>query len=95
LQLLHPVATHSKLPLSFVTDVTELQSAWERSGKFEGDIILTEEQMRHGLINTASRWRNRQVRFFIDHVFSEYCCTKIISGVRSVEGIIHKLRVPL
>jgi hypothetical protein len=46
---------------------------WERSGKFEGDIMLTDEQMRHGLINPGRRWRAKTVPFFIDRVFSEYC----------------------
>jgi len=52
-----------------------MQSAWERSGKFEGDIMLTDEQVRNGLIDPASRWPNRVVPYVIDDVFSEYCST--------------------
>ena len=61
-----------EIPYVLLADVTELQSPWERSGQFEGDIMLTEEQMRTGLINTASRWPGKTVPFFIDPVFSEY-----------------------
>ena len=50
---------------------------WEQSGKFEGDIVLTEEQMRNGMVNTARRWRNGVVPFVIDSVFGEYCRTKL------------------
>ena len=85
LQLLHPVT------VSFVADVTAKQSAWEQSGKFEGDIMLTEEQMRYGLINPARRWQNKVVPFVIDGVFSEYNNTKLQSGLRGVEGNIHAL----
>jgi hypothetical protein len=64
---------------------------WERSGKFEGDIVLTEEQMRNGMINTARRWPGRTVPYYIDPVFCEYCSNKLQAGVREVEGIIHAL----
>jgi hypothetical protein len=43
-----------------------LQSAWELSGKFEGDIVLTGDQQRNGLINPASRWPDRTVPFLIE-----------------------------
>jgi len=66
-----------------------LQSAWELSGKFEGDIVLTDEQIRNGLINPAYRWPNRVVPYVIDDVFSEYCSTKLKSGIRGVERNIH------
>jgi hypothetical protein len=68
-----------------------LQSAWERSGKFEGDIVLTDEQLRNGLINPADRWPNKVVPFVIDDVFSEYCSTKLQSDMRCVVGNIHPL----
>jgi hypothetical protein len=68
-----------------------LQSAWERSGKFEGDIVLTDEELRNGLINTARRWPRKTVPFFIDPVFSKYSSTKLQAGVRGVEGIIRAL----
>jgi hypothetical protein len=68
-----------------------MPSAWERSGKFEGDIVLTDEQVRHGVINRARRWRAKTVPFVIDSVFSEYCSSKLQSGLRGVEGIIHSL----
>jgi hypothetical protein len=72
-----------------------LQSPWELSGKYEGDIMLTEEQLRNGLINTARRWPNKEVPFVIERHFSEYCSTKLQSGLQVVEGIIHLLGVPL
>jgi hypothetical protein len=50
---------------------------WEKSGKFEGDIVLTEEQQRNGLINTARRWPGKTVPFYIDPVFSKYRSIKI------------------
>jgi hypothetical protein len=53
--------------------------------------MLTDEQMRTGLINPARRWPNRVVPFVIDSVFSEYCSTRLQSGLRGVEGIIHAL----
>jgi hypothetical protein len=56
--------------------------------------MLTEEQ-RNGVINTASRWPNKTVPFFIDPVFSEYCSSKLKSVASGVEGNIHALRVPL
>jgi len=84
-----------EIPYVLLADVTELQSPWERSGQFEGDIMLTEEQMRTGLINTASRWPGKTVPFFIDPVFSEYCSTEQQTGMRGVEGNIHGLSVPL
>jgi hypothetical protein len=72
-----------------LADVKELQNPWELSGKFEGDIMLTEEQVRNGLINPASRWPNKVVPYVIDSVFCEYCSTKLQSGLRGVEGNIH------
>jgi hypothetical protein len=56
--------------------------------------MLTDEQMNSGLINPAYRWPNKRVPFVIDRVFSEYCSTKLQSGMRGVEGIIHTLCVP-
>jgi len=53
--------------------------------------MLTEEQMRYGLINPARRWQNKVVPFVIDGVFSEYNNTKLQSGLRGVEGNIHAL----
>jgi hypothetical protein len=53
--------------------------------------MLTDEQMNSGLINTARRWPNRVVPFVIDRVFSEYCSTKLQSGLRGAAGIIHAL----
>jgi len=71
--------------------VCDKPSAWERSGKFEGDIVLTDEQMRNGLIKPASRWPNGEVPYVIDNVFGEYCRTKLQSGIRGVEGTTHAL----
>jgi len=68
-----------------------MQSAWERSGKFEGDIMLTDEQLRTGLINTATRWRNGVVPIVISNVFSEYCRIILQIDMRGVEGNIHSL----
>jgi hypothetical protein len=65
-----------------------LQSPWELSGKYEGDIMLTDEQMNSGFIFPSRRWPNKIVPFVIDRVFSEYCSTKLQSDVRGVEGII-------
>jgi len=53
--------------------------------------MLTDEQLRTGLINRANRWPNGVVPFVIDNVFSEYCSTKLQSGLRGVEGNIHSL----
>ena len=74
-----------------LADVTKLQNPWEQSGQFEGDIILTEEEVRNGLINPARRWPGKTVPFYIDPVYSEYCSTKPQSDVRDVEGNIHAL----
>jgi hypothetical protein len=75
--------------VSNVADVSDEQNMWEQSGKFEGDIMLTEEQYRNGLKHTARRWPGRTVPFYIDPVFSKYCSIKIESAMRSVEGNIH------
>jgi len=50
--------------------------------------VLTDEQMRNGLINPARRWPNKVVPFVIDDVFSKYCSTKLQIGIRGVEGNI-------
>jgi hypothetical protein len=50
---------------------TEKQSALEQSGKFEGDIMLTDEQMKNGIINPPRRWPNGEVPLFIDNVFRQ------------------------
>ena len=57
--------------------------------------MLKDEQTRNGMINPASRWPNKVVPFFIDDVFSEYCSSKLQSGLWGVEGIIHALCVQL
>jgi len=60
---------------------------WQNaSGKFEGDIVLNDEQLRNRLINTVRRWPNKVVPFVIDEFFSEYCSTKLQSGVWGMEG---------
>jgi len=56
--------------------------------------VLTDEQMRNGLINTVYRWPRGIVPFFIDSVFSEYCSTKLQISIRGVEGNIHALCAP-
>jgi hypothetical protein len=53
--------------------------------------MLTDEQMRNGLINPARRWRSKTVPFYIDPVFSEYCSINLQSGVSGVEGNIYAL----
>ena len=53
--------------------------------------MLTDQRVRNGLIDTSRHWPNRAVPFFIDRVFSEYCSTKLQSGLQGVEGIIHAL----
>ena len=68
-----------------------MQNAWERSGKFEGDIVLTDEQLRNGLNNPPVRWQNKEIPIVIDSVFSEYCSTKLQIAIQGVEGIIHAL----
>jgi hypothetical protein len=55
--------------------------------------MLTDEQQRNGLINTTYRWPYKEVPYVIDDVFSEYCSTKLQSGLRGVEGIISALRM--
>jgi len=45
--------------------------------------MLTDEQKRNGLINTESRWAFRNVPYVIDDVFSEYCSTKLQTGLRA------------
>jgi hypothetical protein len=72
-----------------LTDVTDEQSAWEQSGWFEGDIRLTEEQQRNGIIDPGSRWPNGVVPFVIDDIFSEYYSTVVQIGMQGVEGNIH------
>jgi hypothetical protein len=52
--------------------VRSKQSAWELSGKFEGDIALSGAELRNGLIAAPNRWPDRTVPYVIDGVFSEY-----------------------
>ena len=56
--------------------------------------MLTDGNMRNGLINTDSRWPFGTVPFVIDDVFSEYCSTKLQISIRGVEGNIHALCAP-
>jgi hypothetical protein len=65
-----------------LADVRAKQSAWELSGKFEGDIALSEEEQRNGLINPSRRWPGRVVPYAIDDVFSEYTSTTLC-GIRA------------
>jgi hypothetical protein len=58
---------------------------------FEGDIMLSEEDQRNGVINRAHCWRTKTVPFIIDRVFCDYCSTKLQSGLRVVEGNINVL----
>jgi hypothetical protein len=53
--------------------------------------MLTDEQIRNGLINPASRWPNKEVPFVIDDVFSEYCSTNLQIGMRGVKGNLDAL----
>jgi hypothetical protein len=61
---------------------TEKQSAWEQSGKFEGDIMLSQEQLRTGLINPARRWPNRIVPFVMHGVFNGAERNRILLAIR-------------
>jgi hypothetical protein len=65
-----------------------MQSAWERSGKFEGDIMFSEKQA-NVFIHSGRRWPGKTVPFYIDPVFSKYCITKLQNGMRGVEGNMH------
>ena len=53
--------------------------------------MLTDEQLRKGLINITRCWQNKVVPFVIDDVFSKYCSTKLKRGVWGVERNIHAL----
>jgi hypothetical protein len=53
--------------------------------------MLTDEQMRNGIMNPASRNQNEDVPFVSEDVFSEYCSSKLQSGLPGVEGIFHDL----
>jgi hypothetical protein len=48
---------------------------------FEGDIMLSDEELRNGLINRAGRWPGKTVPFVTDDVTddvsSKYCSTKL------------------
>jgi hypothetical protein len=66
------ISQWASLMHAFLADMRSKQSAWELSGKFEGDIVLPEDQVRNGLISPATRWPNRTVPYVIDDVFSEY-----------------------
>ena len=50
--------------------------------------MLTDEQVRNGLINTAYRWPNKTVPFVIDDVFSKYCSIQLQSTMWDLEGKI-------
>ena len=54
--------------------------------------MLTEEEIRNGLLNPANSSTNNEDT---DVVFSEYCSTKLQIVLRGVEGIIHALRIPI
>ena len=54
----------------------------------EGDNFLTEEEIRNGLLNPATPSTNNEDTVV---VFSEYCSTKLQSGIRGVEGNIDAL----
>lgn len=53
---------------------------WQSSGKFEGDMILTQEQrnnlrkddkFRNGVIDTRLRWPNKMIPYVISNDFSK------------------------
>jgi hypothetical protein len=74
---------------------------WELSGQFEGDIVLSEGQLKNGLIVRVQNGvidlsfaGRRKLPLYIDPAFSEYCRNKIQSGMRGVELNIHTLQVP-
>ena len=50
--------------------------------------MLTNLQLRNGLVDPLSRWPNGVVPFVIDRVFSEYCSTKLQIGMWGVDGNI-------
>ena len=53
--------------------------------------MLTDLQLRNGLIDPASRWPNAVVPFVIDRVFGEYCTTKLQIDMRGVERNIYAI----
>jgi len=55
--------------------------------------MLTNLQLRNGLVNPLSRWRNGEVPFVIDRVFGEYCAPtyKLVCGAWR-EISIHEYR---
>jgi hypothetical protein len=66
-----------QVTVSFVAGDKYEQNPWEQSGKFEGDIMLTDEDLKNGLINPAGRWPNKTDPFVTDDVSSEYSSTKL------------------
>jgi hypothetical protein len=84
-----------KVTVSFVADVADVsdkQYAWEKSGKFEGDIVLPTSiygPTYSALVNVDRRWKENTVPFYIDPEFRKYCSIKIESAMRGVEGNTH------
>ena len=60
-----------------VTDESdELGNPWEKSGEFEGDIILKpDESIRNGLINDEFYWPNKTLIYKIDSETYGECLT--------------------
>ena len=53
--------------------------------------MLTDVQVRAGVIDPVRRWPNGVVPYVIDGVFSEYCSTTLQFDMRGVEGNFHSL----
>ncbi|KAK5644643.1 hypothetical protein RI129_005943 [Pyrocoelia pectoralis] len=50
--------------------IVDDHNLWQRSGKFEGDMVLAPWQ-KNGVIDTALRWPNRNIPYEISDVFDE------------------------
>ncbi|KAE8747151.1 hypothetical protein FOCC_FOCC006149 [Frankliniella occidentalis] len=44
----------------------ELGNAWEKSGEFEGDIIMSPDNIRNGLVNEVFYWPNKTLVYKVD-----------------------------
>ncbi|KAI4457855.1 discoidin cub egf laminin and zinc metalloprotease domain containing [Holotrichia oblita] len=45
---------------------------WEHSGKFEGDIVLTQQIERNGIISDSEKWKNREIPYELDPIFDDF-----------------------
>lgn len=74
---------HWFLDFTIADDNDDESFIWEKSGLFEGDIMLYRPRTKNGLIDTALRWSNATIPFYIqEEHFSDEEIEVILSAIK-------------